>query len=89
MSIAKLLALLPRAVQALVVPGADRVVAAADFVKRRGFDVRPIRAPTVKAGAERLRVILHAHNSEDEVRGLAAAIRSAIDAAAAPAEGVA
>ena len=66
-------------IQALLVPGAGRVQDAAAAIRDRGFDVRPIRAPTVPAGAERLRVILHAHNTEAEVRGLAAAIRDAVD----------
>lgn len=65
-------------VQALLVPGAGRVVAAAAAIQGHGFDVRPIRAPTVAAGAERLRVVVHAHNTRDEVAGLAAAIRAAL-----------
>ena len=65
-------------VQALLVPGAGRAVAAAAAIQGHGFDVRPIRAPTVAAGAERLRVVVHAHNTRDEVAGLAAAIRAAL-----------
>ena len=33
-----------------------------------GFNVRPIVAPTVKEGTERLRICLHAFNSEEEIR---------------------
>lgn len=36
-----------------------------------GFDVRAIKHPTVAAGSERLRIILHAYNSADEIQALA------------------
>jgi len=39
-----------------------------------GFIVRPIMPPTVPVGAERVRVCLHAGNTEQEVRALAARI---------------
>ncbi|GAB7337391.1 hypothetical protein MBLNU457_g2736t1 [Dothideomycetes sp. NU457] len=39
-----------------------------------GFIVRPIMPPTVPVGAERVRVCLHAGNTEKEVRALAARI---------------
>jgi 8-amino-7-oxononanoate synthase len=53
---------------------------AADRVRSKGFDVRAIRSPTVPAGAERLRLVLHAFNTEDEVAGVARAVREAVDA---------
>ncbi|WP_242927285.1 aminotransferase class I/II-fold pyridoxal phosphate-dependent enzyme [Pontibacter vulgaris] len=39
-----------------------------------GYDVRPVMAPTVPEGTERLRVIVHAFNTEEEIEGLAQAI---------------
>mmetsp|Transcript_25493 Transcript_25493/g.82512 ORF Transcript_25493/g.82512 Transcript_25493/m.82512 type:complete len:126 (-) Transcript_25493:2598-2975(-) len=66
------------AIHALVVPGARRVVAVADSVRRDGYDVRPIRAPTVKPGSERLRIVAHAHNSIDDARNCANAIDRAL-----------
>ncbi|MFD2247272.1 aminotransferase class I/II-fold pyridoxal phosphate-dependent enzyme [Pontibacter ruber] len=39
-----------------------------------GYDVRPVLAPTVPKGTERLRVIVHAFNTEEEIEGLAQAI---------------
>ncbi len=42
----------------------------------RGFDVRPIVAPTVAQGTERLRLCVHAHNTEAQVDSLAMNIRS-------------
>lgn len=41
----------------------------------RSFYMFPIRAPTVPAGKERLRVIVHSFNSEEEVTKLVEATR--------------
>jgi 8-amino-7-oxononanoate synthase len=40
------------------------------FLGEKGFLVRPITYPTVPKGQERVRVCLHAGNTEDEVRRL-------------------
>ena len=56
-------------IQGVIVPGNAAVVAVARSLRER-FDVLPIRSPTVPAGKERLRIILHAHNTEDQVHGL-------------------
>jgi 8-amino-7-oxononanoate synthase len=37
---------------------------------RRGIIVRPIVAPTVTAGTERIRICLHAGNTTDQIEGL-------------------
>ncbi|KAK2045227.1 aminotransferase class I and II [Colletotrichum somersetense] len=42
--------------------------------QQRGFMVRPIVAPTVPVGSERVRICLHAGNTFDEVEGLVSAI---------------
>ena len=39
-----------------------------------GFDVRAILSPTVPEGQERLRICLHAFNSEQEIAALVKAI---------------
>lgn len=57
-------------IQTLIVPGNDAVRSAAAQIQQKGFDVRPILSPTVPAGAERLRICLHAFNSRDEVENL-------------------
>jgi 8-amino-7-oxononanoate synthase len=36
-------------------------------IQQRGFDVRAIKHPTVAEGSERLRIILHAFNTEEEI----------------------
>lgn len=58
------------AIQALVISGAENAAHAAMALQQKGFDVRPILAPTVRAGAERLRICLHSYNTEKEIDGL-------------------
>ncbi|RKO93247.1 hypothetical protein BDK51DRAFT_44796 [Blyttiomyces helicus] len=50
----------------------------ATLLRARGFDVRPIRSPTVPRGTERVRVCIHTHNTEDEVVRLGAAIGESV-----------
>jgi 8-amino-7-oxononanoate synthase len=66
-------------IQGILIPTNAAVMAAACTVKELGYTCLPIRAPTVPEGSERLRIILHAHNSEEEVRGLCAAIKQSLD----------
>lgn len=47
----------------------------AAFCIQAGFIVRPIVPPTVPAGAERIRVCLHAGNTIDEIEALVKRIR--------------
>ena len=58
-------------------PAAVRRLAAA--LQAAGFDGRAIVAPTVPAGTERLRLIVHAFNTKEEIDGLAAALAGALD----------
>lgn len=58
-------------IQALVVLGNNRCVEVCQSLKRRcGIVLYPIRAPTVPRGTERVRIILHAHNTPVQVRQL-------------------
>jgi 8-amino-7-oxononanoate synthase len=66
-------------IQGILIPTNAAVMAAACTVKELGYTCLPIRAPTVPEGSERLRIILHAHNSEEEVIGLCAAIKQSLD----------
>lgn len=63
-------------IQGIIVPGNERVVAVAKAIKGYGFNISPIRAPTVTEGMERLRIVLHAHNSEQEIAELCRHIAS-------------
>ena len=51
----------------VVIPGNSRVKKIAQELQQMGFDVRPILSPTVPEGQERLRVIVHSHNTPQEI----------------------
>ena len=55
------------AVQGVIIPGNDRVKKVAGELNQNGLDVRPILYPTVRKGEERLRIVLHAFNSQNEL----------------------
>jgi len=52
----------------------DDAVRAARLVRERGFDVRPIRPPTVRPGTSRLRISVTSERTVDEVDRLASAV---------------
>jgi 8-amino-7-oxononanoate synthase len=68
----------PSPIQAVIIPGNDRVIQCAKLVRKAGFRVFPIRAPTVPAGEERIRVVLHDFNTLEEVEALVEAMAKAI-----------
>jgi 7-keto-8-aminopelargonate synthetase and related enzymes len=57
-------------IQVIMAPGNDRVKQLAEKIQKAGMDVRPIMYPTVPAGKERLRIVLHAFNTREEVERL-------------------
>lgn len=57
-------------IQGVIIPGNQRVLSASAYLREGGFHCLPIRAPTVPEGLERLRIVLHAHNTQEEVRAL-------------------
>ena len=59
------------AIQRLIIPGNERVTTAAAHLRGKGFDVRPIRRPTVPEGSERIRICLHSFNTPEEIGALA------------------
>ena len=64
-------------IQGIIIPGNGACVRMAEQLRRR-FQVLPIRSPTVPAGKERLRIILHAHNSLEQVDALMDTLEAAI-----------
>jgi len=54
-------------IQIVMVPGNDAVKQTAARLQSTGFDIRPILYPTVPLNKERLRIVLHAFNTIDEV----------------------
>lgn len=50
---------------------------AAQRIQENGYAVKPIYAPTVPEGKERLRICIHTFNTEEDIRGLVAALRGA------------
>jgi len=60
----------PTAIQPVIVSGNERAKAMAKTLQAKGYDVRPILAPTVKEGEERLRICLHTFNTDEEIKGL-------------------
>jgi 8-amino-7-oxononanoate synthase len=62
------------AIQSLVVGSNEKTRAMAENLQEAGLDVRPILSPTVPVGTERLRIILHAFNSDIDITLLTNAI---------------
>jgi len=60
----------PTAIQPVMVSGNERAKAMANTLQTKGYDVRPILAPTVKEGEERLRICLHTFNNDDDIKGI-------------------
>jgi 8-amino-7-oxononanoate synthase len=63
-------------VQSLVISGNANTKEIAQTIQQQGFDVRPILAPTVPAGKERIRICLHSFNTTEEISGLINAINN-------------
>lgn len=63
-------------IQSLLVPGNENAKRAAKALQEAGYDVRAVLSPTVPKGSERLRVCLHAYNTEEEVKGFLTALNS-------------
>jgi 8-amino-7-oxononanoate synthase len=59
-------------IQGVIVPGNEAVRALAARLQAAGLDVRPILYPTVPKGSERLRIVLHAFNTVEELEALIA-----------------
>jgi 8-amino-7-oxononanoate synthase len=54
-------------IQGVLIPGNDQVKRVADYLHKNNLDVRPILYPTVPQAKERLRIVLHSFNAENEM----------------------
>jgi 8-amino-7-oxononanoate synthase len=58
------------AIQSMIVSGNQQTADLAKTIQTAGFDVRPILSPTVPVGKERLRICLHAFNTQANINNL-------------------
>jgi 8-amino-7-oxononanoate synthase len=58
------------AIQNVIIPGNANVKELSHFLQHHHFDCRSILSPTVKEGSERIRICLHAFNSDQEINEL-------------------
>lgn len=58
------------AIHCFIIPGNDAVKKLALKIQAEGFDVKPIRSPTVPKGKERLRICLHSFNTREDIQSL-------------------
>lgn len=61
-------------IQCIIIPGNDNVKHLCSQLQEDGFYIKPIVAPTVPIGLERIRICLHAFNTPKEVEHLCNAI---------------
>lgn len=64
-------------IQGIIVPGNNKMKKLADYLHQNGFDVRPALHPAVPRGNGRLRIMLHAFNTESELSALVSLLASA------------
>lgn len=65
------------AVQVILVPGVRPCIQVCDRLVENGFNVYPVGPPAVPAGGERLRCVIHAHNSEQDIERFLQAVAKA------------
>lgn len=63
-------------IQSLIVGGNEKTRQLAQNTNNQGFDIRPILAPTVPVGTERLRICLHQFNTKNEILELCQQLNS-------------
>ncbi|HEY2725527.1 MAG TPA: pyridoxal phosphate-dependent aminotransferase family protein, partial [Parafilimonas sp.] len=55
-------------IQVIIIPGNDLVKQIASQLQTANLDVRPILYPTIPAGKERLRIVLHSFNTKEQLQ---------------------
>jgi 8-amino-7-oxononanoate synthase len=63
-----------------IIPGNKMVKEIAGHLQNNGFDIRPILAPTVPEGQERLRFCLHSYNSQEEIKEVLSILSKSLNA---------
>ena len=58
------------AIQSILIPGNSAAKAVAERIQKGGFAVKAILYPTVREGAERIRICLHSFNTEKQITEL-------------------
>jgi len=66
------------AIHCFLIEGNEHVINASNQLKEKGFDIRAIKNPTVRAGTERLRICLHTTNTKQQLTNLAEALHHSI-----------
>jgi len=56
--------------------GNDNAVKLSRVIQEAGYNVKPIRSPTVPIGKERVRICIHADNTEKQIHGLIKVIKN-------------
>lgn len=67
------------AIQCCLIPGNDNVKKMAALLVGEGYEVKPILAPTVPAGMERLRICLHSFNSKEDISSILEVLGRALE----------
>jgi 8-amino-7-oxononanoate synthase len=57
-------------IQGIILDNSENTITFSKYLNKFGFDIRPILSPTVPKGKERVRICLHAFNSEEEITNL-------------------
>ena len=63
------------AIQGIIIPGNEQVRLVASRLQSHKLDVRPILYPSVPKGSERLRIVLHAFNTTEELYRLTSLLK--------------
>jgi 8-amino-7-oxononanoate synthase len=63
-------------IQVVIIPGNEEVKNMAKTLQEEGFDIRPILYPTVPKGQERLRIVMHAFNTVEELERVVKILRT-------------
>jgi 8-amino-7-oxononanoate synthase len=61
-------------IQSILIKGNTEVKKLADYLQHQNLDCRAIRSPSVKLGAERIRICLHSFNTKEEINKLVQAL---------------